>query len=50
MNVGVDVSNGTGWGVAKKDRSTDLRRLGAAIQRLQPVGVSSKSEVVRTAS
>ncbi len=48
-DVGVDVSNGTGWGTATKDRSTDLRRLGAAIQRLQPVGVSGKSEV-RTAS
>ncbi len=42
--IGVDISNGTGWGLVSKDRSKDLRRLGAAIQRLQS-GVPDEPEV-----
>ena len=44
--IGVEMANGTGWGgSASKGRNADLRRLGAAIQRLQSLGVSNEPEV-----
>jgi hypothetical protein len=33
--IGIDISNGTGWGVVSKDHAKDLRRLGAALTRMQ---------------